>query len=343
RGDVDRRRLDLRTGGKRRGEAPSQLRRLREGLHDARHLRHRQIHGGEPRWRAQGARGVVRHHRLHAEAQGGDGAHLHARVEAAGIDRQPYLRRRDADLHPRWSLRGLPAQGAGAVLCGFEATRCGARHAQVVDRTVPAAAERIVRGALFAAAALAAALVAPAHAADVRVGKSNPTAFTFTPIDIGKEYGIFQKHGLNLEVSTCAGATRIHQGMAADQVDIGLASGPDMVFVAKGSPVKAVANMAGPPALIGLGVRLDGSIPNVADLKGKTVGVTTLGSLTWWLTRELSKKQGWGPEGIKSIELGTDVGMVAALKTKQIDGIVMSIDAIYTLESKNEAKPLVNF
>ena len=200
-----------------------------------------------------------------------------------------------------------------------------------------------MRAALFIAAALAAALAAPAHAADVRVGKSNPTAFTFTPIDIGKEYGIFQKHGLNIEVSTFAGATRIHQGMAADQVDIGLASGPDMVFVAKGSPVKAVANMAGPPALIGLGVRADGSVANVAQLKGRTVGVTTLGSLTWWLARELSKKQGWGPEGIKSIELGTDVGMIAALKTKQIDGIVMSTDALYTLESKNEAKLLVNF
>ena len=200
-----------------------------------------------------------------------------------------------------------------------------------------------MKGAVLAVAALAAVLAAPAHAADVRVGKGNPTAFTFTPVDIGKEYGIFQKHGLNLEVSTFAGATRIHQGMAADQVDIGLASGPDMVFVAKGSPVKAVANMAGPPSLIGLGVRPDGSIPNVAALKGRTVGVTTLGSLTWWLARELSKKQGWGPEGIKSIELGTDVGMIAALKTKQIDGIVMSTDALYNLESKNEAKLLVNF
>jgi len=200
-----------------------------------------------------------------------------------------------------------------------------------------------VKGAVLAVAALAAILAAPAQAADVRVGKGNPTAFTFTPVDIGKEYGIFQKHGLNVEITSFAGATRIHQGMAADQIDIGLASGPDMVFVAKGSPVKAVANMAGPPLLIGLGVRPDGSITNVAQMKDRTVGVTTLGSLTWWLARELSKTQGWGPEGIKSIELGTDPGMVAALKTKQIDAVVMSTDAIYNLESKNEAKLLLNF
>jgi ABC-type nitrate/sulfonate/bicarbonate transport system substrate-binding protein len=131
--------------------------------------------------------------------------------------------------------------------------------------------------------------------------------------------------------------------MAADQIDIGLASGPDMVFVVKGSPVKAVANMAGPPAIIGLGVRPDGSVKSVADLKGQTLGVTTLGSLTYWLARELSKQQGWGPEGIKTIELGTDTGIIAALKTKQIAGTVIGVDMIYNLEERGEAKLLLNF
>jgi NitT/TauT family transport system substrate-binding protein len=195
----------------------------------------------------------------------------------------------------------------------------------------------------IAVAALAAVLAAPTQAADVRVGKGNPVAFTFIPIDVCVESGICKKHGLDVQISSFAGATRIHQGMAADQIDIGLASGPDMVFVAKGSPVKAVANMAGPPLLIGLGVRPDGSVKSVADLKGQTLGVTTLGSLTWWLARELSKQQGWGPEGIKTIELGTDTGIIAALKTKQIAGTVVGIDMIYNLEDKGEAKLLLNF
>jgi len=195
------------------------------------------------------------------------------------------------------------------------------------------------------AAALAAATLSalPAASAELRVGKGNPVAFTFVPADVCVESGICAKHGLDVKISSFAGATRVHQGMAADQIDMSLASGPDMVFVAKGSPVKAVANMAGRPLLIGLGVRPDGSVKSVADLKGKTLGVTTLGSLTWWLARELSKRQGWGPEGIKTVELGSDPGIIAALKTKQIEGTVVGVDMIYNLEEKGEAKLLLNF
>ena len=195
----------------------------------------------------------------------------------------------------------------------------------------------------IAIAALTVSLALPATAAELRVGKGNPVAFTFIPVDVCVESGICKKHGLNVQISSFAGATRVHQGMAADQIDMSLASGPDMVFVAKGSPVKAVANMAGPPLIIGLGVRPDGSVKSVADLKDQTLGVTTLGSLTWWLARELSKQQGWGPEGIKTIELGTDTGIVAALKTKQIAGTVIGVDMIYNLEEKGEAKLLLNF
>jgi ABC-type nitrate/sulfonate/bicarbonate transport system substrate-binding protein len=39
------------------------------------------------------------------------------------------------------------------------------------------------------------------------------------------------------------------------------------------------------------------------DLKGKRIGVTTLGSLTEWLTRKLSQQQGWGPNGIEVMRL----------------------------------------
>ena len=200
-----------------------------------------------------------------------------------------------------------------------------------------------MKGAVLAVAALAAILAAPAQAADVRVGKGNPTAFTFTPVDIGKEYGIFQKHGLNVEITSFAGATRIHQGMAADQIDIGLASGPDMVFVAKGSPVKAVANMAGPPLLIGLGVRPDGSVTNVAQMKDRTVGVTTLGSLTWWLPREVARLQGWGTEGIETVQVNSTPGMIAALKTKQVDGVTTDSVTVYNIVEEGSGRILVKF
>jgi hypothetical protein len=56
-------------------------------------------------------------------------------------------------------------------------------------------------------AALAALAIFPAQAADtIRVGKGNPTSFSFMAPHVGMEYGIFQKH--NSSTSGFAGATR---------------------------------------------------------------------------------------------------------------------------------------
>src|SRR6476646_5373982 len=84
-----------------------------------------------------------------------------------------------------------------------------------------------------------------AHAQDkVRVGKSVPIAWTFTPLDIGKETGIFAKHNIDVEISAFGGDARMQQALAANGIDIGLGSGPGMGFAAKGVPAKAVAAFA---------------------------------------------------------------------------------------------------
>ena len=193
------------------------------------------------------------------------------------------------------------------------------------------------------AALVAFACALPASAETVRFGKGHPTAFTFIPVDVGVEAGTFKKNGIDLDVYSFEGATKIHQAFAAGSLDMGAASGPDMVFVAKGSPVKAVANMAGPPLLIGIGIRPDGEIKTLADLKGKKIAVTTLGSLTWWLPREVARLQGWGSDGIETVQVNSTPGMIAALKTKQVEGISTGVDSIYALEEKHEAKLLLNF
>src|SRR5262249_28419877 len=170
-----------------------------------------------------------------------------------------------------------------------------------------------------AALVLCAALFAtPAGAQSVlRVGKSVPEAFSFVPLDVGMRNGLFKKYGVDIESSALGGGGRLQQAMAADGIDFGLGSGPEMAAIVKGSPVKAVAAMAGAPRLLALAVRPDGGIATVDDLRGKKIGVTTVNSLTAWLVRELGRQKGWGPEGIAVTPLGATPGLVAAMKTKQ--------------------------
>ncbi len=184
----------------------------------------------------------------------------------------------------------------------------------------------------------------PAWAADaLRVGKSVPQAFSFVPLDVGMKNDIFKKNGLDIDASAFAGDAKMQQAMAADSIDIGIGSGPGMAFIVKGAPIKGIAAMAGRPLLLTLAVRADGSVKTVADIKGKKVGVSTVGSLTYWVTDELSRQQGWGVGGIQIVPVGTFKSMLAALKTKQIDGMVTDVATAYEMEKNGEGKVLYRF
>ncbi len=115
-----------------------------------------------------------------------------------------------------------------------------------------------------------------------------------------------------------------------------------MAFIVKGSPIKGVAAMAGPPLLLAIVVRPDGP-KTPADLKGKTVSVSTAGSLTYWLVSETSRRQGWGPNGINIAPMGAMPGQIAALKRGDIDGAIMDIGNAFDLEKRGEGRILVRF
>ena len=182
-----------------------------------------------------------------------------------------------------------------------------------------------------------------ASAADkLRVGKAVPEAFSFVPLDIGMRHGLFAKQGLEIESIAFAGDARMQQAMASDSLDIALGSGPAMAFIAKGAPIKAVAAMAGPPLLLAIVVRPDGP-KTPADLKGKTVSVSTAGSLTYWLVSETSRRRGWGPNGINIAPMGAMPGQLAALKRGDIDGSIMDIGNAFDLEKRGEGRILVRF
>jgi ABC-type nitrate/sulfonate/bicarbonate transport system substrate-binding protein len=196
---------------------------------------------------------------------------------------------------------------------------------------------------LLAALFLGAAPAVGSAAELLRVGKSVPEAFSFVPLDVGMRVGLFRKYGVEIEASSLSGGARLQQALAADSIDMGLGSGPEMSAIQKGSPVKAVAAMAGAPRLLALLVRPDGGVRSVSDLKGKKIGVTTTNSLTAWLTGELSRQQGWGPDGIDVTPLGATPGQFAALKTHQIDGLVADIATLLQAEANGQGRILFRF
>jgi ABC-type nitrate/sulfonate/bicarbonate transport system substrate-binding protein len=187
------------------------------------------------------------------------------------------------------------------------------------------------------------AVAAPASALEkLRTGKAIALPFDFTPLDIGMEKGFFQKHGLELEISSFAGSAKLQQALAADAIDIGLGSGPELAFVAKGAPVLGICAYAGPVNLM-MVVRPDAGINTIADLKGKRISASTVGSLTDWVTRELSRQQGWGNDGIVVTPLGTNEAQVAAMRSKETEGLAVDPAGAFELEEKGIGKIMVHY
>jgi ABC-type nitrate/sulfonate/bicarbonate transport system substrate-binding protein len=146
------------------------------------------------------------------------------------------------------------------------------------------------------ALAIAVLSVGSAAADTIRVGKASAGTFAFAPIDVGKDKGIWAKHGLEIESIGFGGDARLQQAMVANSIDFALGSGPGMGFLAKGVPSIAVAALANEPLSMGLSVGRNSPIKTADDLKGALVSVATAGSLTFWLAHEFSRQRGWGPQ-----------------------------------------------
>jgi NitT/TauT family transport system substrate-binding protein len=188
-------------------------------------------------------------------------------------------------------------------------------------------------------------LAAPAANAQtiIRVGKAQAQNFGFMPADVGVAAGIFKAHGIDLEIANFGGDARLVQAMTAEAIDIALGGGPTLAFAVKGAPMLGVAALADRPRTIMLVVAKDGPVKTENDLKGRTVSISTTGSLTYWLAQELSRSHGWGSDGIKLAPLGTSAAQAAALKTRQIDGVVTETSTVLRLVDEGVGRILVRF
>jgi len=184
----------------------------------------------------------------------------------------------------------------------------------------------------------------PALALDtVRLGKAVPNSFAFGAAEVGIDAKIFEQEGLDIAVSSFRGDAQLQQALAAGSLDVGLGSGPGLGFRVKGAPSIGVAAMYGAPSNLALLVPAKSPVRTVADLKGKRIGVTTAGSLTEWLVRELSRQQGWGSEGIVAVALGQMQTRLAAMDRGELDGAVLEAANGYELEEIGRTRNLILF
>lgn len=142
-------------------------------------------------------------------------------------------------------------------------------------------------------------------------------------IFIAKEGKLYEKHGLDAEVITVNGS-----GIGSKAL---ISGGIDIIPIA--TPTVIAANLAGADMQI-LAHTMPGvvhammvkpEIKRVEDLKGKKIGVSSLGSLTDFLVRTIARKKGLNPDrDLTFIVMGGDAERLTALRAGAVDASAMS-------------------
>jgi ABC-type nitrate/sulfonate/bicarbonate transport system substrate-binding protein len=160
-------------------------------------------------------------------------------------------------------------------------------------------------------------------ATQLLVGRSVPTADAELAAEVGYELGFFKKHGLDVKFVDFSGGSKLIQAMTSGSIGIGVGAATAMALVAKGAPVLAVCENTATLPYFAVGVPWDAPIHKLADLEGKKIAVSSLGSLTDWLAQELIRKQGWSDATTTRVAIGGNpVAVAAAFRAHLVDAYI---------------------
>lgn len=199
----------------------------------------------------------------------------------------------------------------------------------------------IIASLLLCAPALSSNVFAgEAALAKLRFAQSGQTASSW-PLYVAQEKQFLQKNGVHLEAIVIRGAANTTRAVLSETVPIGRIN-PDYIITAieKGAKVRIVSgNMEKIP--YDLVARPE--IKSGADLKGKTIGVSTLtGGTTLMLQEIIEKAFKLKESDIKMLVVGTSPDRYAALKGGSVQATFMGPP--FNIRARQEGfKPLVTF
>lgn len=154
----------------------------------------------------------------------------------------------------------------------------------------------------------------------------------YAPLYLAQEKGFFAEEGLNVEFYYAAAAD-IVKNVAAGNVEFGFPNADAVVAAkAQGIPVKVVHTTYQE----GLGAIIFGSdsgIVTPADLAGKKVAVTSLGSANYFQLQAALESEGLSVDDVEVEIVGTGA-ILTALTEGQVDAIVFS--KLRTIELNNQ-------
>jgi NitT/TauT family transport system substrate-binding protein len=165
----------------------------------------------------------------------------------------------------------------------------------------------------------------------------------YLPAILAKQLDLYAKNGLQVELSDEPAGVDAETQMLAGNVD-GVVGFYDhnIDLQGKGKATESVVQMAQVPGEVEVVSTQATDVHTFADFKGKSVGVTGLGSSTNFLTKYLAVRSGLSPDQVTSVGVEAGSTFIAAMEQNKIQGGMTTEPTITALLKKGDAKVLID-
>ena len=159
----------------------------------------------------------------------------------------------------------------------------------------------------------------PKEKVPVAVGSEH--ALVYLPWDIAKALGYFDQEGLDVDITYTKGGSEAATALASGSVEYsGNAIDHAIAAAERGKSLVMIADFMNQPGIALLVRPADREkYKTFADFKGKTIGVTSIGSATHVLATWMAHRAGLGKDDLKIVGVGGGATMISALSGNQVD------------------------
>jgi NitT/TauT family transport system substrate-binding protein len=178
----------------------------------------------------------------------------------------------------------------------------------------------------------------------VKIMVGGMTKIIYLPAELTARLGYFKQEGVNVQLLDETAGVSAEDELVAGQVDGAIGFYDHVIDLqAKGkSLVDVVQFLSNPGERLVVANREKGKIKTLADLAGKRIGVTDLGSSTNYLASYLVVKGGHSASSYTPVPVGAGQTLIAAMQHNQIDAAVTTEPTVSLLKQKHLAYVMVD-
>ena len=166
----------------------------------------------------------------------------------------------------------------------------------------------------------------------------------YLPAKLTDVLGFYKEEGIDVETLTEPAGVQAEVAMLAGEVQATVGFYDHNIDLqSKGKQTISVVQLLQAPGEVELvGTKASATLKSAADFKGKKLGVTGLGSSTYFLTQFLAVKNGVSAKDFTPIAVGAGDTFIAAMKQGAIDAGMTTEPTVTRMVKTGDAKVLID-